>query len=194
MGNDFREMKLAIIEAMNEARQGGKGGGLPNAGQSSQVVTLLVKNRQTGLMMPLEFDAETLGLKLAGSFSISSIPNLVVSSLPTVNTLGDGGVRKLVGKLLGNADTQIYAATEHWKDVSMVISLVDTVAQTFRLYHGAVGDANAIWSHDCQLIPGQAPYFVNGLGLRNGEEFRGYCSTANKVCVAVYGAPRAAGT
>ena len=61
---DLKELIASFKEAMG---RGSGAGAAPLAGQASMAVVLYVKNRQTGQIMPLEYDDETRGLATSAS-------------------------------------------------------------------------------------------------------------------------------
>jgi hypothetical protein len=118
-------------------------------------------------------------------------PNLNITA--PVGLRGDGGIRKLAGVLLGAGDTLIFTADQAYTDVMVICANVDTVTRTFQLYHGTVSDANIISNKNQQIVLTDPPPFFMGIGMANGSVLHGLCDSANKVAVAVYGAPVTAG-
>ena len=99
-------------------------------------------------------------------------------------------MRRLASGTLAGSDTVIFTAQTDYDDVQIVVSLVDTSARTFNLYHvesgGSVADNRAL-AKAVNLAVNGPPLAYSNLGLTKGDTIRGLCSTADKANVVIYG-------
>lgn len=184
MSDPVEELARRLIAALDKA-SGGAGRGFQ--GPPSISTLLNVQDRQTGKIVPIQYDRENQGIALAGAFDMD------VGTLPVLTWLFNGGTRKLASGTLPAADTQLWAPVgESYHDVSVIISNNDNANRTFQLYHGTKADSHLIYTKNYTLVAGDPPVIIHGLGILSGEEFRGECDSADKVSYAFFGTPRTA--
>lgn len=122
-------------------------------------------------------------LTVATSAIISSLPSIVVSTLPAVNPTMP---TLLYQGLLSGSDATLYTAAANWRQIEIYLVNVDTVARTATLYLGNAGaDANTIVKAVPLEIAGRVPVFVPSLA--SAAKINGLCDSANKVKIEIWG-------
>lgn len=99
----------------------------------------------------------------------------------------------ITGAVLGTSETTVFTAQSTWKNVLVVVVNADTAqTRTFSLHHrilaAAAGDSNLIFPASTSLILGDGKT-LDGIGLLKGDIISGFCSSASKVNVFLYGVP-----
>jgi len=137
-----------------------------------------------GLKVSLDGQRNGVTLTVGGSLVISSLPSVVVSTMPTLTTKPVVHTKLATGLLTDSAVT-LYTAAADWRDVEIYLANVGTGAYTAQLSLGTLGDATSLIKN-YPMVQGyrmfqRLPYFTNA------EIIQGLCSTSNKVSYQIWG-------
>lgn len=107
---------------------------------------------------------------------------LVIRQLPQ-------GYEPIASGLLTASETTIFTARSKYRDVQMFVSNVDTVDRTatvhWRVNGASAADSNCLFK--AMNVTVNNPVYYDRLGLNSGDIVSGSASSANTICVYLFG-------
>lgn len=137
-----------------------------------------------GRLIPLRVDADGRLEFVEVASGDQSKPAQSISSLPTI-TANPTRPTLLAQVLLGGTSTTIYTAAAGWRDLSLFLINVDTVARTAQCSLGALDNTHSLCKGFPLAVGDRGIIYIPGLA--SGDTIRGLCDSANGVAAELWG-------